>query len=110
VLFVARSGGAPERVDVVREVDLDHVARTRVWKTTAVAGTPVGAQRPMLSASTRGMPPASTRVDPVSHCAVTHGPVGGDVKGQPATTYGDGCVSAGARDTLTRGLGTSACT
>jgi hypothetical protein len=56
-----------------------------------INGVPVGAQIAWLLCTTSGWPLDKTRVVPVSHCALTHGPFaavgGGSV--QPAIMYGD---------------------
>jgi hypothetical protein len=60
-----------------------------LFRSTGVimSGVPVGAQMEELDCTTSGWPFARTRVDPVSHVAVTQGPLaamgGGSV--QPAT-------------------------
>ena len=51
-------------------------------------GLPVGTQTAVPLCTTTGTPPASTRVAPTTHCAVTHGPPDTGGNGQPATTYG----------------------
>jgi hypothetical protein len=53
-----------------------------------INGVPVGAQIAWLESTRTGTPLAKTRVAPVTHCAVTHGPfaAGGGGKAHPATT------------------------
>jgi len=72
-----------------------------------IVGVPVGAQIAWLLCTTNGCPLDKTRVDPLTHCAVTHGPlaVGGGGKVQPATTYGAVISTVGCPLTVTRGLG-----
>jgi hypothetical protein len=64
------------------------VAVARVCVTVIIKGVPLGAHNAWLSSSTSGCPFEVTRVDPVTHCAVTHGPFapGGGGNVQPATT------------------------
>jgi hypothetical protein len=61
---------------------------TRGCVCTISSGVPVGAQIAWLSKSTTGCPVAKTQVAPLTHCALTHGPlaVGGGGNAQPATT------------------------
>jgi hypothetical protein len=58
---------------------------------------PVGVQIELPTFSTSGWPPAMTRVEPVSHCPVTHGPLplGGGGIAQPAIAYGLVIVATG---------------
>jgi hypothetical protein len=58
--------------------------------TIITSGVPVGAQIAWLLCTTSGCPFESTRVVPVTHCAVTHGPLaaGGGGNAHPATAYG----------------------
>jgi hypothetical protein len=67
------------------------MALTRVWVTAMINGVPLGAQIAWLLCTTSGWPFDVTRVVPLSHWAVTHGPfaAGGGGSVQPATTYGD---------------------
>jgi hypothetical protein len=82
-------GGTPATIKVIGEGDVAHgqVPMTRVWVTTVCSGVPVGAQMAWLSNSKSGMPLESTRTEPVTYCAVTHGPfaAGGGGRAQPAT-------------------------
>jgi hypothetical protein len=77
-----------------------------------MAGVPVGAQVEVEEASRSGIPPASTRVDPLVHWQVTQGPLpafgGGMV--QPATVHGAPSVVTGWPETMTRGMTTLAVT
>jgi hypothetical protein len=67
-----------------------HIALTRVWVTAMINGVPVGAQIAWLLCTTSGSPLDVTRVVPVIHCPLTHGPLamGCDGSEQPTTTYG----------------------
>ena len=53
-----------------------------------------------------GLPPASTRVAPMTHCAVTHGGVEVVESAQPATVYGVASVTTNWPPTCTRGEST----
>ena len=60
-------------------------------------GVPVGVQMAWLSSNNTGCPFDMTRVAPVIHCAVTHGPFpaeGGGIA-HPATVYGLSCITIG---------------
>ena len=99
------SGGAAATVDVVREIDVDHVASTRGWAITGSIGVPVGMQVEAPSIVASGTPPASTRTAPVSHCPVTHGGADVGLSAQPAIAYGDAIVTTGWPERSTRGNG-----
>jgi hypothetical protein len=64
-----------------------YIPFTRVWVTIMFRGVPVGAQIAWLSCKSTGWPMTFTRIEAVSHWAVTQGPLategGGSV--QPAT-------------------------
>jgi hypothetical protein len=72
-----------------------------------IVGVPVGAQVAWLLWKSKGWPLDVTRVVPVIHWAVTHGPfaAGGGGSAQPVITQGADCVTVGWLLTLTRGLG-----
>src|SRR5207244_12891079 len=90
----------------VGEVDVGHVASTRVWVEMTIRLVPVGTQTAWLLCTTSGAPPTSTRAAPTTHCPLTHGPLPpGGTNGQPATTYGVASVETGIPLTRTRGLG-----
>jgi len=62
-----------------------------------MAGVPVGAQVEVEEATSSGIPPASTRVEPLVHWQVMQGPlpaVGGGIV-QPATIQGAPSVATG---------------
>jgi hypothetical protein len=64
-----------------------YIPLARGWVKTTNRGVPVGAQMAWLSNNSRGTPFENTRLAPVIHWAVTHGPlpaVGGGMV-QPAT-------------------------
>ena len=65
-----------------------HIALTLVWVATIISGVPVGAHTACELNTSSGWPLDNTRVLPLTHCAVTQGPlaVGGGGKVQPATT------------------------
>lgn len=83
------------------------MAETRVCVTAMINGVPVGAQVDVLLCTTNGCPFDRTRVVPLDHSAVTHGPLplGGGGSAQPATTYGGVINTVGMPFTSTRGLG-----
>src|SRR5262252_1854621 len=84
-----------------------HIANTLGCVTATISGVPVGTQMAWLSINSTGMPFDKTRVDPMTNCAVTHGPfaaIGGG-SGQPAITYGVGRFTIGCPLTRTRGFG-----
>jgi hypothetical protein len=87
------------------------MAVTRVWVTAMMSGVPVGAQIAWLLCTSNGCPLDVTRVVPITHCAVTQGPLaaGGGGSAQPATTYGAVIVTVGWPLTVTRGFGTVGC-
>jgi hypothetical protein len=87
------------------------MALTRVWVMAIINGVPVGAQIAWLLCTTSGWPLDMTRVVPINHCAVTHGPfaVGGGGKVHPATTYGAVVNTVGWPLTVTRGFGAVGC-
>jgi len=65
----------------------------------------LGAQIAWLSSSKTGIPLESIRVAPVTQLAVMHGLGAPEtLKGQPATTYGAGCMTMGWPLTKTLGL------
>src|SRR5512141_1903619 len=72
-----------------------------------IKGVPVGAQIAWLLSTNSGIPFDNTRVVPVSHVAVMHGPFAamGGGSAQPAITYGNGCWTVGCPLTNTRGFG-----
>jgi hypothetical protein len=87
------------------------VAVTRVCVSVTSNGVPVGAHSELPLSMTNGWPPELTRVVPLSHCPVTHGPlpaVGGGMP-QPATTYGELSSTVACPLTDTRGFGTFGC-
>src|SRR5262245_57601159 len=67
VIVGAGRRGATAPVDVVREVDVRHVARTRVWEKTGSIGVPGATHVDEPAIVATGTPPASTRTAPVSH-------------------------------------------
>jgi len=83
-------------------------AVTRVCVITISSGIPVGAQMAWLLCTTSGCPLDNTRVVPVTHTAVTQGPLaaGGGGSAHPATTYGAVISTVGWPLTDTRGFGT----
>jgi len=83
------------------------MAETRVCVTAMINGVPVGAQVDVLLCTTKGCPLDRTRVVPLDHSAVTHGPLplGGGGSAQPATTYGGVINTVGMPFTNKRGLG-----
>src|SRR5262249_8904470 len=102
--------GPAASVESVREVDLHdvpQVALTRGCTTIGVSGVPVGAHTATPLCTSTGAPPASTRVAPTIHCAVTHGPPAAGRSAQPATAYGGERVAIGWAETSTRGKGAS---
>jgi hypothetical protein len=73
-----------------------------------IMGVPLGAQIDVLDCTSIGCPFESTRVVPVSHVPLTHGPfaaIGGG-SAQPAITYGLLISTLGAPVSMTRGFGT----
>ena len=63
------------------------VATVRVWVETGTRGVPVGTQTAMPLKIATGWPSEVTRNDPVTHWAVTQGPLPtGGTNAQPATT------------------------
>lgn len=87
------------------------MAETRACVTAMINGVPVGAHTEVLLCTTSGCPFEVTRVVPLVHCAVAHGPlaVGGGGRAQPATTYGAVINTVGWPLTNTRGLGAVGC-
>src|SRR5262249_19389169 len=112
VIVISRRRRPAPPLEVKRKNDVDpggpdpYIAVTRVCVTVISSGVPDGAQIAWLSSSTSGWPFDVTRVDPVTHCAVTHGPLppGGGGSAHPATTYGAVIVTVGWPLTVTRGL------
>jgi hypothetical protein len=82
------------------------VAVTRVWVWIIIAGVPVGMQVAWLLWISSGCPFESTRVVPVVHCAVTHGPLpfGGGGKVHPEIVNGAVCATVAMPPTVTRWL------
>jgi hypothetical protein len=72
-----------------------HVAMTRGWVVATSNGWPVGTQTAVLAWVTTGNPPASTRVAPRTHWALTQGGVEVVESAQPATTYNVASVTIG---------------
>ena len=87
------------------------MAETRTCVTVMINGVPVGAHTAVLLCTTSGCPFDRTRVVPLVHCAVTHGPfaVGGGGSAQPATTDGAVISTVAWPLTSTRGLGAVGC-
>jgi hypothetical protein len=86
-VFVAL-GGSPAVIELVGVFNLGHriqVPKTRVCAATGIKGVPVGTQVEEPDINNTGAPVASTRVAPVIHCPVTHGPPALGGRLQPAT-------------------------
>ncbi|MDP5279838.1 hypothetical protein Q9Q95_12965 [Sphingomonas sp. DG1-23] len=77
---------------------------TLAWGTVITSGVPVGAQSDVLDWTISGWPFDSTRVVPVSHWPVTHGPLaaGGGGKAQPVTVIVVAIVMLGTPPKVTR--------
>src|SRR5689334_17572723 len=87
------------------------MAVTRIWLATISSGVAVGAHIAWLSKQSSGCPLEVTRIEPLTNCAVTQGPLaaGGGGNAQPAITQGADRLTVGCPLTVTRGLGTVAC-
>ncbi len=61
-------------------------------------------ETPVMMAS--GCPRDSTRIAPITHCPVTHGPFpAGGTNAHPATAYGTAMVATGIPETSALGFG-----